>query len=75
MNTMQRKFTRLKDIHTLRQYRHDLSDCFPRAKDALLFKTVDALMTETQATSFPDVSPSLWLGRSDEKRVRETFAS
>jgi hypothetical protein len=35
----------------MRQFRHDIYDCFPRAKDAL-FNTVDALMTETQATSF-----------------------
>jgi DDE superfamily endonuclease len=82
-----RKFTRLKDINTLRQFRHDLYDCFLRAKDAL-FNTVDALMTETQATSFPEISQSLWFerkwsslyeafedGRIDEKRLREVFAS
>src|SRR5260221_11277600 len=82
----QRKFTCLKDINTLRQFRHDLYDCFPRAKDAL-FNTVDALMTETQAKSFPEVSQSLWFerkwpslyeafedGRIEEKRLRETFA-
>jgi hypothetical protein len=39
------------DSNTLRQFRHDLYDCFPRGKDAL-FNTVDALMTETQAKSF-----------------------
>jgi len=71
--------------NTLRQFRHDLYDCFLRAKDAL-FNTVDALMTETQATSFPEVSQSLWFerkwpslyeafedGRIDEKRLRELF--
>src|SRR5258708_17414403 len=82
----QRKFTCLKDINTLRQFRHDLYDCFPRAKDAL-FNTVDALMTETQVQSFPEISQSLWFerkwpslyeafqdGRIEEKRLRETFA-
>ena len=75
----------MKDINTLRQFRHDLYDCFPRAKDAL-FNTIDALMTETQATSFPEVSQSPWFerkwpslyeafedGRIDEKCLRETF--
>ncbi len=71
--------------NTLRKFRHDVSDCFGRAKDAL-FNTVDALMTETQAKSYPEVSQSLWFerkwpslyeafedGRIDEKRLRETF--
>jgi DDE superfamily endonuclease len=82
----QRKFTCLKDINTLRRFRHDLYDCFPRAKDAL-FNTIDALMTETQAKSFPEVSLSPWFerkwpslyeafedGRIDEKRLRDIFA-
>jgi hypothetical protein len=77
----------LKDINTLRQFRHDLYDCFLRAKDGL-FNTVDALMTETQATSFPELSQSLWFertwsslyeafedGRIDEKRLRDVFAT
>jgi DDE superfamily endonuclease len=76
----------LKDINTLRQFRHDLYDCFLRAKDAL-FNTMDALMTETQAKSFPEVSQSLWFerkwpslyeafedGRIDEKHLRAIFA-
>jgi hypothetical protein len=76
----------LKDINTLKQFRHDVYDCFPRAKDAL-FNTVDALMTETQAHSFPELSqspcfehkwPSLYEafedGRIQESRLRETFA-
>jgi hypothetical protein len=75
----------LKDINTLRQFRHDLYDCFLRAKDAL-FNTVDALMTETHAKSFPEVSQSLWFerkwpslyeafedGRIDENRLRAVF--
>jgi hypothetical protein len=69
----------------LRQFRHETYDCFLRAKDAL-FNTVDALMTETQAKSFPELSQSLWFerqwpslyeafedGRLEEKRLRETF--
>jgi len=75
----------VKDINTLRQFRHDIHDCFLRAKDAL-FNTVDALMTETQAKSFPEVSQSLWFERKwpslyeafedgciEEKRLQETF--
>jgi hypothetical protein len=70
----------------LRQYRNDIYDCFLRSRDAL-FNTVDALMTETQATSFPEVSQSLWFerkwpslyeafedGRIDGQSLRETFA-
>lgn len=73
------------DNNTLRQFRHDLYECFSRAKDALL-NTVDALITETQATSFPELSQSVWFerkwsslyaafedGRIDEHRLRETF--
>jgi hypothetical protein len=83
----QRKHIRLKDINTVRQFRHDIYDCFLRAKDAL-FNTVDALMAETQANSFPEISQSLWFerkwsslyeafadGHIDEKRLREIFAS
>jgi len=74
------------DINILRQFRHDLYDCLQRGRDAL-FNTVDALMTETQAKSFPELSQSVWFerkwsslyeafedGRIDEKRLRETFA-
>ncbi len=77
----------MKDINILRQFRHDLYDCLLRSKDAL-FNTVDALMTESQAKSFPEVSQSLWFerkwsslyeafedGRIDEKRLREIFVS
>ena len=72
--------------NTLRQFRHDISDCFPRAKDAL-FNTIDGLMTETDARSFPEISQSPWFertwaslyeafedGRIDEKRLREILA-
>lgn len=69
----------------LRQFRHDIYDCFPRCRDAL-FNTVDALMSEPQAKSFPEVSQSLWFerkwsslyqafqdGRIDEKYLRDIF--
>ncbi|WP_211221386.1 hypothetical protein [Ktedonobacter racemifer] len=77
----------LRDINTIRQFRHDIYDCFLRAKDAL-FNTVDAFMAETQANSFPERSQSLWFERKwpslyeafadgliDEKRLREIFTS
>ena len=77
----------MKDNNTLRRFRHDLYDCFLRGKDAL-FNTVDALMTETQATSFPELSQSPWFERKwsslyaafedgliDEKRLREVFTA
>jgi hypothetical protein len=70
----------------VRQFRHDIYDCFLRSRDAL-FNTVDALMTEPQAKSLPEVTQSLWFerkwssvyeafedGRIDEKRLREIFA-
>lgn len=50
------------NINTLRQFRHDVYDCFLRAKDAL-FNTVDALMSEPQAKSLPEVTQSLWFER------------
>jgi DDE superfamily endonuclease len=46
----------------LRQFRHDVYDCFPKAKDAL-FNTIDALMSEPQAKSLPEVTQSLWFER------------
>jgi hypothetical protein len=71
------------NITILRQFRHEIYDCFAKAKDAL-FNTVDALMSETQASSFPELSHSPWFerkwpslyeafedGRIDEKRLRE----
>ncbi|HEY1350265.1 MAG TPA: transposase [Ktedonobacteraceae bacterium] len=64
---------------------HDISNCIARARDAL-FNTVDALMAETRAKSFPEVSQSLgferkWSslyealsdGRIDEKRLRSVL--
>lgn len=76
----------MKDLHTLRQFRHEIHDCFLRAKDAL-FNTVDAFITETQAKSFPELSQLLWFerkwprlyeafedGRIDEAGLRATVA-
>jgi hypothetical protein len=75
----------MTNINTLRRFRHDIYDCFPRAKDAL-FNTIDGLMTETSARSFPEISQSpcferTWSslyeafedGRIDEKRLREVL--
>jgi hypothetical protein len=74
------------NLNTLRQFRHDLYDCFPRAKDAL-FNTVDALITETHAQSLPELTQSLWFdrhwssiyeafedGRIDQDRLQAVFA-
>jgi hypothetical protein len=73
------------DINIVRQFRHDIYDCFPKAKDAL-FNTVDALMTETQAKSLPEITQSLWFerqwssvyealedGRIDQSTLRKVF--
>jgi hypothetical protein len=67
------------------EFRHEIYDCFLRAKDAL-FNTVDALMTETQAKSLPEVTQSLWFerkwssiyeafedGRIDQQALRKVF--
>ncbi len=73
------------DISTLQQYRHDVYLCFRRAKDAL-FDMVDALITETQAQSFPELSLSplfqrkwhslyeaLQDGKIDAETLQKTF--
>lgn len=73
------------DISTLQQFRHDVYLCFQRAKDAL-FNMVDALITETQAQSFPELSNSplfqrkwhslyeaLQDGKIDAESLQETF--
>jgi hypothetical protein len=36
------------DINTLRQFRHDIYDCLPKAKDAL-FNTIDAFDERTSS--------------------------
>src|SRR5579859_3784900 len=74
------------NINILRQFRHDVYGSFQCGKDAL-FNTVDALMRETQAKSFPEVSQSLWFerkwpslyeafedGRIDQTYLQEVFA-
>lgn len=73
------------DLSTLQLYRHEIYRCFQRAK-AALFDTVDALLAETQAQSFPQLSqspffqrkwPSLYEAFEDglinTERLRETF--
>jgi hypothetical protein len=75
------------NLNTLNDFRHEVYSCFERAADAL-FNTVDALLTETQAHSFPELSLSPWFerrwcslyeafedGRIDQERLRGVFAS
>jgi len=50
------------DLSTLQHYRHDVYRNFQRAK-AALFNTVDALISETQAQSFPELSQSPYFQR------------
>lgn len=72
-------------LNTWKAFRHEIYNCLLRAKDAL-FNTVDALMTETQAKSLPEVTQSLWFerkwssiyeafqdGRIDQHALREVF--
>lgn len=73
------------DLSTMQHYRHEVYRCFRRAK-AALFDTVDALLAETQAQSFPELSqspffqrkwPSLYEAFEDglinTERLRKTF--
>jgi hypothetical protein len=55
----------------MKTFRHEIYGCFGHGKDAL-FNTVDALLTEDRARSFPELSlspsferrwPSLYEGR------------
>ncbi len=50
------------NLNTLQSFRHEVYRCFTRAADAL-FNTVDALLTETNAHSFPELSLSPWFER------------
>jgi hypothetical protein len=74
------------NLNTLHDFRHEVYRCFTRAADAL-FNTVDALLTETQAHSFVELSLSplferRWCslyeafedGRIDQDRLRRVFA-
>ncbi len=79
-----RSFTQM-DLSTLQRYRHEIYHCFQRAKGAL-FNAVDALLAETQAQSFVELSqspffqrkwPSLYEAFEDglinTERLREIF--
>ena len=73
------------NLNTVQRFRHEVYGCFSRAADAL-FNTVDALLTETQAQSFPELSLSPWFerrwcslyeafedGQIDQNRLRQVF--
>lgn len=73
------------NLNTLKRFRHELYDCCPRAKDAL-FTTMDALITQTQARSLPELSQAPrferhWSsvyeafedGRIERQRLQEVF--
>src|SRR5713226_737720 len=74
------------NLNTLQDFRHEVYRCFDRAADAL-FNSVDALLTETQAHSFPELSLSPLFerrwgslyeafedGQIDQNRLRQVFA-
>ncbi|HET8846823.1 MAG TPA: hypothetical protein VFN35_35500 [Ktedonobacteraceae bacterium] len=44
-------------LNTWKAFRHEVFVCFLQAQDAL-FETVDALLTEDRARSFPELSLS-----------------
>lgn len=84
MEKRQRNVTQM-DLHTWKHMRQEMDDCLLKANDAL-FKTIDALRTETTATSLPEVTQSLWCerdgssvseacedGRPDHARVRHVW--
>jgi hypothetical protein len=50
------------NLPTLQEFRHGVYDRLTRAADAL-FNTVDALLTETTASSFVDLSLSPFFER------------
>jgi len=73
------------DLTTLQSFRSAIYGCFERAKDAL-FDTVDALIAETQAKSFLEVSRSPFFqrrwhslyeafedGRIERERLQKAF--
>ncbi len=74
------------NLNTLQGFRHEVYGWFTRAADAL-FNTVDALLTETNAHSFVELSLSPWFerrwcslyeafedGQIDQQRLRQIFA-
>ena len=73
------------NLNTLQAFRHEVYGCLTQAADAL-FNIVDALLTETQAHSFPELSLSPFFvrrwcslyeafedGRIDQQRLRQVF--
>jgi len=73
------------NLNILKEFRHDVYGCLRRAKDAL-FNTIDALLTEDRAQSFPELSlsphfarqwPSLYEafedGHIDQHQLRRVF--
>lgn len=75
------------NLNILKEFRHAIYGCFERAGDAL-FNTIDALLTEDRARSFPELSlspyferrwPSLYEafedGRIDEARLKRVLAA
>jgi DDE superfamily endonuclease len=73
------------NLTILQDFRQEIYGCFERAADAL-FNIVDALLTETQAHTFPELSLSPWFqrrwcspyeafedGRIDQERLRRVF--
>jgi len=73
------------NLNILQAFRHEVYGCLTRAADAL-FNAVDALLTETQAHSFPELSLSPYFerrwcslyeafedGRIDQQRLRRVF--
>ncbi|HVB25627.1 MAG TPA: transposase [Ktedonobacteraceae bacterium] len=69
----------------MKEHRHEVYGCFGQAKD-VLFNTVDALLSEDRAQSFPELSlsphferrwPSLYEGFEDgtidQKRLQQVF--
>lgn len=80
-NKTQKGFTQM-NLTTLQEFRQEIYGCFDRAAGAL-FNTVDALIAETQAQSFAELSLSPFFerkwsslyeafqdGRIDEKKLR-----
>lgn len=73
------------NISTLQQFRHDIYQCFQRSSDGL-FELIDALISEPQAKSFPELSLSPFFrrkwsslyealqdGKINEKMLQDTF--
>ena len=83
--TMKLRSITLVNLNTLNEFRHGVYGCFGNAKDALL-NLVDALSSEAEARSFPELSFSpfferTWAslyealedGQIEAERLREVF--